>query len=135
MSSERELLRGALIPTLIVGAVALFGSAIYKGVPGFVGALLAQAIVLIFFAAHLVVARLTRNADPMTTMALAMASYFVKLFIFGGFLLAVTHLVPVENCNRTTFGASAIVATFAWLGGEIATYLKLKTHLQLPPKN
>ena len=134
MSSERELLRGALIPTLIVGAVALVGSSIYEGVPGFVGALLAQAIVLIFFAAHLVVARITRNADPMTTMALAMASYFVKLFIFGGFLLAVTHLVPVENCNRTTFGISAIVATFAWLGGEIATYLKLKTHLQLPPQ-
>lgn len=135
MSSERELLRGALIPTLIVGAVALLGSAIYEGVPGFIGALLAQAIVLIFFAAHLVVARITRDADPMTTMALAMASYFVKLFIFGGFLLAVTQFVPVENCNRTTFGISAIVATFAWLGGEIATYLKLKTHLQLPPQN
>lgn len=134
MSSERELLRGALTPTLIVGAIALVGSGLYKGVPGFIGALLAQAIVLIFFAAHLVVARMTRDADPMTTMALAMASYFVKLFVFGGFLLAVTKFVPVENCNRTTFGISAIVATFAWLGGEIATYLKLKTHLQLPPQ-
>jgi len=135
MSSERELLRGALIPTVISGVIALTGSAIYKGVSGFVGALLAQAIVLIFFAAHLVVARMTRDADPMTTMALAMASYFVKLFIFGGFLLAVTRLVPVDNCNRTTFGISAIVATFAWLGGEITSYLKLKTHLQLPPQD
>ncbi len=134
MSSERELLRGALIPTLIVGTLSLIASSILKGLPGFFGALLAQAIVLIFFAAHLVVARMTRDADPMTTMALAMASYFIKLFIFGGFLLAVTHLVPVANCNRTAFGISAILATFAWLGGEIATYLKLKTHLQLPPQ-
>ena len=135
MSSERELLRGALIPTLIVGVVALIASTVTREIPGLIGALLAQTIVLIFFATHLVVARLTRDVDPMTTMALAMASYFVKLFIFGGFLLAVTHLVPVENCDRTTFGISAIVATFAWLGGEIATYLKLKTHLQLPPQN
>ncbi|CAB4885890.1 unannotated protein [freshwater metagenome] len=132
MSSERELLRGALVPTLIVGVVALIASTVVKGSAGFFGALLAQAIVVIFFAAHLVVAKLTRDADPMTTMALAMASYFVKLFIFGGFLLLVTRLVPVENCNRTAFGISAISATFAWLGGEIATYLKLKTHLQLP---
>ncbi len=132
MSSERQLLRGALIPTLIVGLISVIASTFLKGFSGFVGAILAQAIVLIFFAAHLVVARLTRDADPMTTMALAMASYFVKLFIFGGFLLLVTKLVPVENCNRTTFGISAILATFAWLGGEIATYLKLKTHLQLP---
>ena len=132
MSSERAMLRGALIPTAIVGVVALVASTIAKSGAGFFGALLAQVIVLIFFAAHLVVARITRDADPMTTMALAMASYFVKLFIFGGFLLLVTRLVPVENCDRTTFGISAICATFAWLGGEIATYLKLKTHLQLP---
>jgi hypothetical protein len=132
MSSERQLLRGALTPTLIVGLVALILSTFLKGMSGFVGALLAQAIVLIFFAAHLVVARFTRDAEPMTTMALAMASYFVKLFIFGGFLLLVTKLVPVENCNRSAFGISAISATFAWLGGEVATYLKLKTHLQLP---
>lgn len=135
MSSERELLRGALIPTLIVGTISLAGSAIYKGLPGFIGALLAQAIVLIFFVTHLLVARATRDADPMTAMALAMASYFVKLFIFGGFLLVVTHFVPVDSCNRTTFGISAIIATFAWLGGEITTYLKLKTHLQLPPQS
>ena len=76
MSSERQLLRGALTPTLIVGLVALILSTFLKGMSGFVGALLAQAIVLIFFAAHLVVARFTRDADPMTTMALAMASYF-----------------------------------------------------------
>jgi hypothetical protein len=134
MSTEKSLLRGALIPTLVVGFVAVVAASILKGSAGFFGALLAQTIVLIFFATHLGVARLTREADPMTTMAVAMASYFVKLFIFGGFLILVTKLVPESSCNRLAFGLSAISATFAWLGGEIASYLKLKTHLQLPPQ-
>jgi len=132
MSSEKQMLKGALIPALTVCVIALVGSAIAKGSSGFVGALLAQVIVLIFFASHLFVSKISRNADPMTTMALAMASYFVKLLIFGVFLLLVTRLVSPEVCNRTTFGLSAIASTFAWLGGEIRAYLKLKTHLQLP---
>jgi ATP synthase protein I len=134
MSSERSMLRGALIPTLIVGIFSIIISTVVKGSAGLVGSLLAQGIVLIFFATHLAVARLTRDADPMTTMALAMASYFVKLFIFGGFLLLVTKLIPETHCNKLAFGLSSIIATFTWLGGEIAAYFRLKTHLQLPPK-
>jgi hypothetical protein len=30
------------------------------------------------------------------------------------------------------FGLTAIALTFAWLGGEIRAYLKLKLHLPLP---
>ena len=133
MSTEKSLLRGALIPTLMVGVISLLLSTLVKGSSGFVGSLLAQCVVLIFFATHLAVARLTRDADPMATMAVAMASYFVKLFIFGGFLLLVTQLIPESQCNRLAFGISSIVAAFTWLAGEIKAYFSLKTHLQLPP--
>jgi len=134
MSSESKLFRGSLIPTAIVGVISLVLSTLSVGKAGLFAALLAQFIVVIFFATSLWISKLTRDADPMATMALAMASYFIKLFIFAGFLILVTKLVPVEYCNRLAFGVSSIAATFAWLGGEIAAYLKLKTHLQLPDK-
>ena len=134
MSSESKLLRGSLISTGVVGAISLVLSTVLTGAAGFYGALLAQFIVIIFFATSIWISKLTRDADPMATMAIAMASYFIKLFIFAGFLILITKLVPVDYCNRLAFGLSAIAATLAWLGGEISAYLNLKTHLQLPEK-
>jgi len=46
-TNESALLKGALQPTLIVGAVAMIISTVLQGRPGFAGALLAQAVVLI----------------------------------------------------------------------------------------
>ena len=48
-SNEEQLLKGALVPTFIVGiiAIGIFGFA--KGLPGLSGAFLAQAVVLIYF--------------------------------------------------------------------------------------
>ena len=49
-SSEAELLKGAVKPTAITGLISIIASAIFAGLPGFYGALLAQFIVVIFFA-------------------------------------------------------------------------------------
>ena len=53
MSTERALLRGALIPATIVGVISIALSTWLKGSAGLVGALLAQCVVLIFFAANI----------------------------------------------------------------------------------
>ena len=131
-SNEEQLLRGALIPTFIVGLIAIIVSTIVQGLPGLSGALLAQVVVLIYFLVHIFISKLSRNLDPISTMALAMFSYFAKFMLLGAFLWALTKYTSRETIDRTSFGVSAIVLTFAWLGGEIASYLKLKTHLPLP---
>ena len=122
MSTERALLRGAVIPTIVVGAISIALSTWLKGSAGLVGALLAQFVVVIFFAANIGVARLSRDLDPVMTMSLAMFSYIITTF------------VSADTCDRKAFALSAVAATFAWLGGEIKAYLGLKLHLQLPPK-
>jgi hypothetical protein len=104
----------------------------FQGLSGFYGALLAQVVVLIYFLVHLFISRISRNLDPMSTMALAMFSYFAKFILLGAFLWLLTKYTSRSTIDRTTFGASAIALTFAWLGGEITSYLKLKTHLPLP---
>lgn len=134
MSTERALLRGAVLPTAVIGIVAIAASTWLQGSSGLIGALLAQCVVVIFFAANIGVARLSRDLDPVMTMALAMFSYMAKVIILGVFLWLITTFVSPDICNREAFAASAIAATFAWLGGEIRAYLALKLHLQLPPK-
>jgi hypothetical protein len=131
-SNESQLLRGALTPTFIVGVVAIGFSLFIKGTPGLLAALLAQAVVLIYFLVHIFISKISRNLDPMSTMALAMFSYFAKFLLLGAFLWALTRYTSRTTIDRASFGVTAIALTFAWLGGEIASYLKLKTHLPLP---
>ena len=75
-SNESQLLRGAFVPTLLVSIVAISASAVVQGKSGFLGALLAQFVVIIFFVIHIAVSRMTRNLDPISTMAMALFSYF-----------------------------------------------------------
>ena len=133
-SNESQLLRGAVRPTLIVGAISIALFSAIRGLPGFYGALLAQFIVAIYFVVHILVSRLTRNLDPISTMAMALFSYFAKLFFLGLFLWALAKYTEREVIDRLSFGVAACVLTVAWLGGEIASYLKLKIHLPLPPQ-
>jgi hypothetical protein len=134
MSTERALLRGAAIPTVVIGIISIALSTWLKGSAGLIGALLAQFVVVIFFAANIGVARLSRDLDPVMTMSLAMFSYMAKVLMLGVFLWLITTFVSADTCDRKAFALSAVAATFAWLGGEIKAYLGLKLHLQLPPK-
>jgi ATP synthase protein I len=134
VSTERALLRGAVIPTVVVAVISIALSTWLKGSAGLVGALLAQLVVVIFFATNIGAARLTRDLDPVMTMSIAMFSYMAKVIMRGVFLFLITTFVPESSCDRKAFALSAVAATFAWLGGEIKAYLGLKLHLQLPPR-
>lgn len=133
-TSESTMLKGALLPTVIVGVICIGLFSLLKGLHGFYGALVAQFVVVIFFLVHLLISKLSRNLDPMATMALAMFSYFAKVMVMGAFLLVLTKFTSREVIDRTSFGVTALVLTAAWLGGEIKSYLSLKIHLPLPPK-
>jgi len=134
-SNESLLLRGAFVPTLIVSLVAIAASSVVQGKSGFWGALLAQFVVIIFFVIHIAVSRMTRNLDPISTMAMAMFSYFAKLFALGALLWAIAKFTDRATINRTAFGVTAVALTVAWLWGEIASYMKLRLHLPLPNSN
>ena len=52
-SVEAKLGRGALIPSSVIGIIALIFFSIIRGKSGFYGAPLAQVVVVIFFVVHL----------------------------------------------------------------------------------
>ena len=133
-SSDTVLWQGAIIPASIAALLSLIVMATLKGKSGAVGAILASVTVIIFFSIHLLVARISRNLDPMITMALAMFSYFAKVVFMGIFLLLVTRFTDRSTVDRASFAICAILITMAWLFGEVRSFLKLRVQLPLPKK-
>lgn len=131
-NSNAALWRGALLPSITISLISIIVASISRGFPGFWGALLATLTVVIFFSVSMFVSRLTKDANPITTMALAMLSYFSKLILMALFLILVTRLTDPGDLDRTAFGVSALLVAIAWLGGEIRAFFRLRLQLPLP---
>jgi len=134
-SNESQLLKAAFIPTFLTSGIAILFATLLKGMSGLYGAVLAQFVVIIFFVIHIAVSRMTRNLDPISTMAMALFSYFAKLLALGLLLWAIAKFTDRETINRAAFGVTAVAITIAWLWGEIASFMKLRLHLPLPGSN
>jgi hypothetical protein len=132
--SDTQLWKGAIVPAVGVAALSVVGATLLVGKSGLVGASLAAFTVIIFFSVHLLVARISRDLDPMATMALAMFSYFAKVVLMGAFLLLVTKFTDRSSVDRGSFAICAILITMAWLYGEIRSFLKLRFQMPLPKK-
>lgn len=131
-SSNRAMLRGGLIPATSIAILALAIFSLTNGSSGAVAALLATVTVVIFFSVSLFVGLLTKDANPISTMALALLSYFTKLLLMAGLLIAVTRLSSPESVDRRAFGLSAIAISVAWLIGEVRAFFRLRLQLPLP---
>jgi hypothetical protein len=134
VSSDTTLWKGAILPSSVVAIFLIITMSVVNGRSGFLGALLASITVIIFFSIHLLVARVSRDLDPMATMALAMFSYFAKVIFMGVFLLLVTKFTDRSTVDRASFAICAILITMAWLFGEIRSFLKLRVNLPLPKR-
>jgi len=134
VSSDTTLWKGAILPSSVVAIFLIITMIVVNGRSGLLGALLASITVIIFFSIHLLVARVSRDLDPMATMALAMFSYFAKVIFMGVFLLLVTKFTDRSTVDRASFAICAILITMAWLFGEIRSFLKLRVNLPLPKR-
>jgi hypothetical protein len=134
VSTDTTLWKGAILPSSVVAIFLLITMSVVNGRSGLLGALLASITVIIFFSIHLLVARVSRDLDPMATMALAMFSYFAKVIFMGVFLLLVTKFTDRSTIDRPSFAICAILITMAWLFGEIRSFLRLRVNLPLPKR-
>jgi len=125
--------RGAILPSTVVAILAIIGSTALRHKPGFLGALIGSATVIIFLGIHLLVSAISKNLDPIAVMGMAMFSYFAKILVMGVLLLIVSRATAPATVDRTTFAIAALAITAAWLAGEIRAFFKLKIGLPLPP--
>ena len=133
--ANRKMMRGALVPSFIVAILAIIVATVFRESSGFWGSMLASLVVVIFFSVSLLVGRFTKSVDPITTMAVAIFSYFTKLLLIAGFLLLVTRTTSSTSVDRTSFGVSALAVAIAWLAGEVRAFFALRLQLPLPRKD
>jgi len=131
-NSNANIWKGPLWPASVVSLVMLVGNSIWHQMAGFYGSALACTIVVVFLSMRLFIGRISRDMEPVVTMGLAMFSYFIKILFLGAILFLVTKYSAPETVSRSSFVISAVSIIFAWMGGEIRAFLKLRLHLPLP---
>jgi len=116
------MMRGALVPTLAVGLVAVAVSAVLGGRP-LVGSALGAGVVVGFFGLTLLVMRAARSQPPEMQLGIAMALYSTKLVVVGGLVFS---LRDQPWLSPTAFAVSAIACAVAWLVGQTVGFTRAR---------
>jgi ATP synthase protein I len=116
------MLRGAFVPTLAVGPVAVVVAAFVAGGRAALGALLGFAIAIAFFALGLLVMRkLDSAADPLRFLASALAVFLGQLIFL---LVVILALKDASWLDGTAFGASALAVALVWQVFQVTAYVR-----------
>jgi ATP synthase protein I len=128
------MLRGAFLPTLGVGPVAVVVAAIVGGGKAALGAFLGFAIAMTFFALGLLVMRkLDSAADPMRFLASAMAVFLGQMIFL---LLVIVALKDADWLDGTAFGLTALAVALVWQVFQVIAYVRTRRlAFDAPPQN
>ncbi|HET7328774.1 MAG TPA: hypothetical protein VFJ14_15985 [Nocardioidaceae bacterium] len=114
------MLRGALAPTLTVGAVGMVSSALLAGAEGLVGAAIGLSLVVVFFGLGVSVLRRCARLEPVLVLLVALGLYAAKVVLIGGSLLVIAGTGVLDGvAHPMSLGLTAIVCTLAWTAGQV----------------
>ena len=121
------MLRGALVPTLVVGTLCLVVWGLVSGAQGAVGALAGLALVVVFFALGLIVLRRCARLEPTLVLLVAMGLYTAKVVLIGGSLLYIQASGLLDDiASNLALGVTAIACTLAWSVGQIVGFVRAR---------
>jgi len=116
------MLRGAFLPTLAVGPVAVVVAAVLGGGKAALGAFLGFAVAIVFFALGLFVMRkLDSAADPMRFLASAMAVFLGQMIFL---LLVIVALKDASWLDGTAFGLTALAVALVWQVFQVVAFVR-----------
>lgn len=108
------MLRFALVPSAIAGAVTVVAMVLWRGNDAWAGALLGLVVSIAFYATGmLLMSRLVRSTSPHAFFAVAMAVYLGQVIALLLFLMAFLRAPWVDGM---ALGMVALVVTIAWQG-------------------
>ncbi|GAA3118020.1 hypothetical protein [Streptosporangium carneum] len=122
-ADDVRLLKGAAIPTALVGLVVVLVATLMAGGKGALGAAIGVLVVCVFFTVGLVAVSFASRVSPMAMMTAAVVGYAIKILGVMALLKAFESATAFEP---KAFGWAAIVCTLAWTVGEMRGFMKLK---------
>lgn len=114
------MLRGALVPTLVVAVVSMVVFALLGGSEGVLGALIGAVLVVVFFGLGQVVLGRSMGKEPAIVLFVAMTLYTAKIVLIGGTLLALDATGALEGvADDLALALTTIACALAWTAGQI----------------
>ncbi len=120
---DAQILRGAAIPTAVVGVLLLVMGGVVAGTKGVIGAAVGVALVAAFFTAGLVVIGWASKINPMMMMNVALFTYMVKIALLFVLLMM---FQDTKAFDTKVFALSLLVSTLVWIGAEVRAFSRLK---------
>lgn len=107
-----EMLRGALVPSCVVGVLAVAVVVLWRGGDALAGAALGLAVAIAFFASGMfLLSRLVRDASPHAFFAVAMTVYLGQVI---GLLLVIIAFKDAAWVDGMALGVVVLVVTLVW---------------------
>lgn len=120
----RAMVRGAVVPTALVGPVALVVAAFAGGGRAALGAVLGYAVTMAFFLIGMIVLmRLVSDVNPLLFMASALAVFLGQVIFL---LLVILLLRDAEWLDGRAFGFTALAVALVWQVFQVLAFLRTR---------
>lgn len=118
-----RILRGAAVPTAVVGLVVVAASALLAGGKGVLGAGFGVVVVGAFFSLGIVVIAWASRINPVAMMNVAILTYIVKIALLALVLVA---FADTDAFETKAFAAAILVCTLVWMGAQVRAFSREK---------
>lgn len=122
-ANDVRVLKGAAVPTVAVGLIAVIVTAILAGFEGALGSVIGLGLVAVFFTVGLFVVTWAGRISPMAMFVAAVLSYLVKVIAI---MITLRAFETTTVFDPKAFAWSVIVLTVVWTFGEMRGFMKLK---------
>ncbi len=127
----RTIIRGAALPTALVGLGVTGIVWALQGSSGGIGALLGTVVVVVFFMAGQLVLGAVLKTNPQAGLMVAMTLYIVKIGVLLGLLLMLRGTTAFDT---KTFALTILACTLVWTVCEVVIFSRTKV-LYVEPDN
>jgi ATP synthase protein I len=126
---DARILRGAVLPTALVGVGVIGGAYLLAGGKGALGAALAAVLVIAFFSVTALALGFTLKLPPETAMLAGVVSYLVKVLAV---MALVSMLNDVTAWDTRAFGWAVIILALTWIFAEFRTTMRRRSYIDDP---
>lgn len=120
-AQDTPILRGAAIPTLVVGAGLVILFSVLTGLPGFYGAGLGLVVVMAFFSISWYVVSTASAKGPAIMMGAAFGTYIVKVVLLGILLVSFRE---TDAFDFKAFAWTILVGVICWTSFQVRAFMR-----------
>ena len=117
------MLRTSLLPTAVVGVLAVVVAALLGDATSAWSAALGAGLVIVFFSLSLLVMRQTAHLQPIAVMSVVLAVYTGKILALG---IALITLYDASWLDGQPFALAMIACTCVWLAFEMRAFTRMR---------